>query len=427
MKCPFSVTPTRRSVMLGLGLGASGALSALAAPAAPGVDDAPHRLAERAAQRVPFHGPHQAGIVTPRPENGLVAAFDVVADTPEQVEALLRRLTERCAFLTEGGPAPQVDPLLPPADSGLLGSQIAPDNLTMTLALGQSFFEGRDWLAALKPAHLQRMVQFPNDALDAGICHGDLAIQFCANTGDTNRHALRDIVKNLSEYMVLRWMFEGDVPPVIPDSNGATPSARNFLGFRDGSANPDGEDVALMDRVVWTHAADEPVWAHGGSYMAVRVIRNMVERWDRTPLLEQEQIFGRRKMSGAPLDGGPDATEHDEPDFAADPDGTFTPLTAHIRLANPRLPETEANLVLRRPFNYSRGVLRNGQLDQGLLFIAWQADLDAGFITVQKRLDGEPLEEYIKPVGGGYFFALPGVRDGEDYLGATLMQAARSL
>jgi hypothetical protein len=37
----------------------------------------------------------------------------------------------------------------------------------------------------------------------------------------------------------------------------------------------------------------------------------------------------------------------------------------------------------------------------GLLFIAYQADLQAGFITVQKRLDGEPLEEYIKPIGGG--------------------------
>ena len=79
--------------------------------------------------------------------------------------------------------------------------------------------------------------------------------------------------------------------------------------------------------------------------------------------------------------------------------------------------------MLRQPFNYVNGVLKNGQLDQGLLFICYQADLEQGFIAVQRRLDGEPLEEYLKPVGGGYFFALPGFADGDDYLGGTLIDA----
>jgi deferrochelatase/peroxidase EfeB len=104
----------------------------------------------------------------------------------------------------------------------------------------------------------------------------------------------------------------------------------------------------------------------------------------------------------------------------------MTPLDSHIRLANPRRDETEENIILRRPFNYSNGVTKSGQLDQGLLFICYQADLEKGFIAVQRRLDGEPLEEYIKPVGGGYFFALPGARDASDYLGSQLIAAARS-
>lgn len=76
---------------------------------------------------------------------------------------------------------------------------------------------------------------------------------------------------------------------------------------------------------------------------------------------------------------------------------------------------------MRRSYNYSRGVDNAGQLDMGLIFTCFQADLAAGFLTVQSRLDGEPLEEYIKPFGGGYFFVLPGVREPGDWLGRTLM------
>jgi len=42
---------------------------------------------------------------------------------------------------------------------------------------------------------------------------------------------------------------------------------------------------------------------------------------------------------------------------------------------------------------------------------------------VQTRLNGEPLEEYLKPVGGGYFFTLPGVSGPQDFLGRTLLAA----
>lgn len=49
--------------------------------------------------------------------------------------------------------------------------------------------------------------------------------------------------------------------------------------------------------------------------------------------------------------------------------------------------------------------------------------VEKGFVAVQKRLNGEALEEYIKPVGGGYFFALPGVIDQQKYLGQDLLEA----
>jgi deferrochelatase/peroxidase EfeB len=425
------VVADRRKLLLGLGGAAGGAFAlsvgsdrALAANDAQ-VTDAPASHQSDVDQRVPFYGVHQAGIVTPRPANGMLVAFDVIADTPADLDKMLRLLSSRIVFLTQGGRPPELDPKLPPSDSGILGPEIHPDNLTITVGLGDSLFESRPWLKPLKPRCLQRMTQFSNDALVGELCHGDISLQFCANTADTNIHALRDVLANMPEFLVPRWKQEGNVPTILPRTDGTVESARNFLGFRDGSANPHSGDTALMDEIVWVGSHhDEPKWAVGGTYQVVRIIRSFVERWDRTPLGEQERIMGRKKMSGAPMDG---QTEADVPDYAKDPKGVVTRLNSHIRLANPRTPESRNNLILRRPFNYSNGVTKNGQLDQGLLFIAYQSDLDRGFITVQQRLDGEPLEEYIKPVGGGYFFVLPGARDSGDYLGRELAEAAAAV
>ncbi|MBO4968315.1 MAG: deferrochelatase/peroxidase EfeB [Pseudomonas sp.] len=419
----------RRRILMGMGVAgaalAGGALScpamAAANPANAQVTQAPS--SDKTQDHHDFHGQHQNGIVTPRPAAGMLVAFDVLATDREGLERLLRTLNERIAFLMKGGPVAQVDPKLPPVDSGILGPVVSPDNLTITVSVGDSLFDERFALAKIKPKHLSRMQGFPNDALDPAQCHGDLSLQFCANTADTNIHALRDIVKNLPDLLLVRWKQEGTVPPQAPVKPGEpAQSARNFLGFRDGSANPDSNDNTAMNQIVWVQPdSGEPQWAVNGSYQAVRIIRNFVERWDRTPLQEQESIFGRNKASGAPMNG---ARETDVPDYSKDPHGKITKLDAHIRLANPRTAQTRNSLILRRPFNYSNGVNKNGQLDMGLLFICYQRDLEQGFIAVQTRLNGEPLEEYLKPVGGGYFFTLPGVRDEQDFIGRSLLDAA---
>lgn len=96
----------------------------------------------------------------------------------------------------------------------------------------------------------------------------------------------------------------------------------------------------------------------------------------------------------------------------------MTPLDAHVRLANPRTPDTEGDRIFRSGLSFSRGFDRDGQLDQGLAFVSFQRRLTQ-FLNTQARLAGEPLEEYTRPEGGGFYFALPGVRDG-GFLGEGL-------
>lgn len=63
---------------------------------------------------------------------------------------------------------------------------------------------------------------------------------------------------------------------------------------------------------------------------------------------------------------------------------------------------------------------RTGQLDQGLIFVAFNEDPRRQFAVVQNRLNNEPMIDHITPVGGGYFFAPPGARNAPDWVGSRL-------
>ena len=361
-----------------------------------------------------FHDVHQAGVLNPGPTTKqpftCVASFDSMASDKAALADLLQRVTTRTRFLATGGTPPNLGIGQPPSDSDVLGPVVPADGLTATLSVGSTLFDDRYGLASRKPLKLKPLVAFPNDSPDPAWLHGDLLLQLCANHPDTIHHAIRDITRHTRGGMQLRWKIEGYNSPPRPSG-----TSRNLLGFKDGTANPTGN---LASALVWVDDPAEPAWAHHGSYLVVRLIRMLVEFWDRVSINEQEGMFGRRRDTGAPLDG---TSEFDTPNFRADPNGYVIPLDSHIRLANPRTPQTANQRLIRRSYNYDLGVDLNGNVQAGHIFIAYQQDVERQFETVQKRLISEPLVDYVQPFGGGYFFTLPGVRNVNDWYGKTML------
>jgi deferrochelatase/peroxidase EfeB len=289
---------------------------------------------------------------------------------------------------------------------------------SVIVGLGASLFDGRYGLADRRPVELEPMPFRAGDDLDPAQTHGDVSITVSADDADVALLGLRRLLEATDGAMAVRWSVDGFNAP-IPDAVEGGARHRNLLGFRDGTSNLDVDDPATMDRYVWVFpgGGDEPVWAGGGTYQAVRVIRMLVDDWERTPVEAQELVIGRRRDSGASLGN---ERETDPIDYLSDPNGEIVPLDAHVRLANPHTPQTADNLILRRGFSYTRDSRRAGQVDQGLLFSSFQALLSKGFLAVQQRLDGEPLEAFTAVVGGGFFFVPPGVESEGGYLGEGL-------
>ncbi|WP_026911798.1 iron uptake transporter deferrochelatase/peroxidase subunit [Patulibacter minatonensis] len=363
---------------------------------------------------VPFHGEHQAGIATPAQDRLAFGAFDLTIETAAELRDLLREWTRAAELMCAGRPTGAVagHPQTPPEDTGEAAGLPAAQ-LTITFGIGPDVFEkdGKDrfGLRSRRPSALKPLGDLPGDQLDPARTGGDLCVQACSNDPQVAFHAVRNLARIAFGSATLRWTQLGFGRTSSTTRGQATP--RNLMGFKDGTNNLRAEDTTGMDRFVWVGREEPQEWFRGGSYLVARRIRMFIETWDRDRLADQEAVFGRSKVSGAPLTG---TKEFDTVDLdIKGSDGvTVIPPDAHIRLASPEI--NDGQHILRRGYSYTDGVdPRTNQLDAGLFFIAFQQDPHRQFVAIQRKLGvGDALMEYIQHTGSGLFAVPPGIRPG---------------
>jgi deferrochelatase/peroxidase EfeB len=412
------MTDVSRRRFVGGALGAAGLVAGGAAGLGVARATEPSSSSSATTQTVPFYGPHQAGIATPAQDRLAFAAFDLTSTDVEGVQEMLGTWAAAAALMTEGKPIGPIEtaPEAPPIDTGeALG--LAPANLTITVGFGPSMFDHRFGLAGKRPAALADIPALPGDTLQPARTGGDIGVQACSDDPQVAFHVIRNFARLARGTAVMRWSQLGFGRTSSTSTSQATP--RNLMGFKDGTNNIKNQDAQDFDDYVWVGSETDQPWMTGGSYLVARRIRMLIESWDTDFLADQENVFGRSKVSGAPLNGH---TEFDPVNLAARSrtGNPVIPLNAHIRLAAPAT--NGGQKILRRGYSFTDGIDPDtGLLDAGLFFIAYQQDPRKQFVPIQAKLgQRDNLNEYIRHTGSALFAVPPGVSRAGDWFGKAL-------
>ncbi len=203
------------------------------------------------------------------------------------------------------------------------------------------------------------------------------------------------------------------------------PPGELILGYEDGSgrlprtlAISAASDPKGLLRAHWERP-EQRDFGRNGSFIVIRQMAQDVAAFARfvaentphgsAPDEFAAKLVGRNK-DGTPLALGAAPDHRNGFDYLTDPQGLGCPIGAHIRRANPRstvhaaLPE-EALEVTNRHRILRRGrVYRNGDGEQGLLFICLNASISRQFEFVQSTWCNnalfQGLQEEVDPIIG---------------------------
>lgn len=387
--------PLSRKQLLRLTGAAAGGLALGAAGCSQQTDSATTKQTQQTGEPTPpavepFHGDHQAGIVTPQQKYLQFASFDVHAAGRPALVALLKRWTAAAEQLTAGK-----------GSDGM--AAFDPAKLTITIGFGSTLFDHRFGLTARRPAALVEIPHFKGDRMDPGASNGDIGVQCCSTSHEVAMRAVHAMVAAAAPQAAVRWMQDGHILNPLPGEQRETP--RNLFGFKDGTNNLKPSDTAKMKSNVWVNPGDGVDWMTNGSYLVTRKIEMLVDDFLPEPLPEQQHAIGREKGTGAPI-GQPSEFSPVIP--------RMEPIDAHIIIANPRKGNSQAERILRRGYTYTDGFDTTiNSPTGGLFFMCYQRDPRHQFISIQSRLAvGDRMAHYVIHRTSALFAVPPGIKSG---------------
>ena len=286
---------------------------------------------------VPFHGEHQAGIVTPAQDRLHFAAFDLTHRRPRgRLRDCCKTWTRAAARMTRrraSAGSATTTRSAPPDDTGeALG--LTPARLTVTFGFGPSLFDDRFGLGAPPPGGADgAAARCPATRSTPSARGGDLCVQACADDPQVAFHAVRNLARIGRGTAVMRWSQLGFGRTLDHEPRAGHAAQPDGLQGRH-QQHPAPRTPRRWREHVWVAAPTSP-WLdgrhlprraphpHADRGLGPRVAGRPGARRSGAP--RQRRAARRRRTSSTSVDL--DATDADgEPLIAVD---------AHIRLAAP--------------------------------------------------------------------------------------------